>query len=126
VLAILDWELSTLGDPLADFAYHALTWLLGADEFRGMAGAPLDELGIPALDDYLQRYVQRVGRAPVAPDRWNFCLVYNLFRLAAILQGIAKRVEDGTAASAQARETGARAVPIARAAARQLDILLGA
>jgi len=118
VVALLDWELSTLGDPLADFSYHTLTWHLKADEFRGMAGADLAALGIPTERDYLARYCERVGRAPVAGDVWDFYLVYNLFRLAAILQGIARRVEDGTAASASARETGAKARPIAELAWR--------
>jgi aminoglycoside phosphotransferase (APT) family kinase protein len=118
VLAVLDWELSTLGDPLADFSYHTLTWHLKPEEFRGMAGADLATLGIPFERDYLALYCARVGRPPVPEEVWDFYLVYNLFRLAAILQGIAKRVEDGTAASATARETGAKARPIAELAWR--------
>jgi len=126
VVALLDWELSTLGDPLADFSYHTLTWHLKAEEFRGMAGADLAALGIPNERDYLARYCERVGRAPVAGDVWNFYLIYNLFRLCAILQGIAKRVEEGTAASASARETGAKARPIADLAWRWARERLGA
>ena len=125
ILAILDWELSTLGDPLVDFSYHMLTWTLTASEFRGMAQADLGALGIPSADAYLQRYEQRSGRT-IDPERWDFYLVYNLFRLAAILQGIAKRVEDGTANSAHARETGRQARPIAEIAWRRACERLGA
>jgi aminoglycoside phosphotransferase (APT) family kinase protein len=116
VVALLDWELSTLGDPLADFGYHMLTWILRPQEFRGMAGADLEALGIPKAEDYLQRYAERRGLGKIEPALWEYHLVYNLFRLAAILQGIAKRAEDGSAASADARATGERAKPIAELA----------
>lgn len=121
VLALLDWELSTLGHPLADFAYHALPWRLSAQQFRGMAGADFAALGIPGERAYLEAYCRRVGRAPVDPSHWEFYLAYAMFRLAAILQGILKRSQDGTASSAEARETGARAKPIAEAAWRQVE-----
>ena len=126
VVALLDWELSTLGDPLADFSYHMLTWHLRADEFRGMAGADLAGLGIPEADAYLARYVERSGRPAPPPEVWEVYLIYNLFRLAAILQGIAKRVEEGTAAHATARETGAKARPIGELAWRRAQEHLGA
>jgi aminoglycoside phosphotransferase (APT) family kinase protein len=126
VLALLDWELSTLGDPLADLSYHMLPWRLRADEFRGMAGADLAELGIPDEAAYLRRYEQRLGRGTVPPETWELYFIYNLFRLAAILQGIARRVDDGTAADARARETGARARPIAELAWRRAQDRLGA
>ncbi len=126
VVALLDWELSTLGDPLADFSYHMLTWHLRADEFRGMAGADLAGLGIPEADAYLARYVERSGRPAPTPEVWEVYLIYNLFRLAAILQGIAKRVEEGTAAHATARETGAKARPIGELAWRRAQEHLGA
>ena len=126
VVALLDWELSTLGDPLADFSYHMLTWHLRADEFRGMAGADLAGLGIPEADAYLARYVERSGRSAPPPEVWEVYLIYNLFRLAAILQGIAKRVEEGTAAHATARETGAKARPIGELAWRRAQEHLGA
>ena len=116
IVAVLDWELSTLGDPLADFAYHMITWHLRPDEFRGMAGADLGVLGIPSAEGYLRRYCQRSGRQPLLPAGWDVYLIYNLFRLAAILQGIAKRVDEGTAASASAHETAAKARPIAELA----------
>lgn len=113
VIALIDWELSTLGDPLADLAYHMLPWRLTAQEFRGMAGSDLRQLEIPGEREYLARWCERTGSDAVPEEVWNFYLVYNLFRLAAILQGIAKRVDDGTAASATARETGDKARPIA-------------
>lgn len=115
VLAVLDWELSTLGHPLADFSYHCMAWHIPPGTFRGISGLDHAALGIPAEADYVRRYCERTGLATpeaLAAD-WNFYLAYNLFRLAAILQGIAKRAEDGTAASAQAREAGARARPLA-------------
>ncbi len=109
VIAVLDWELSTLGHPLADISYHCMAWHIPPGVFRGIGGLDLAALGIPSERDYLRRYCQRTGRAD--PDAlqadWNFYLAYNLFRLAAITQGIARRVVDGTAASAQARATGA-------------------
>jgi aminoglycoside phosphotransferase (APT) family kinase protein len=126
VIALLDWELSTLGDPLADFAYHMLTWVLRSDEFRGMADANLPSLGIPAANDYLRLYVKRRGLTSIGPDLWEFHLVYNLFRLAAILQGIAKRAKDGTASSSQAQETGAKAQRIAELAWKRASQCLGA
>jgi aminoglycoside phosphotransferase (APT) family kinase protein len=115
VLAILDWELSTLGHPLADFSYHCMSWHIPPGAFRGIGGLDHAALGIPAESDYVRRYCERTGFA--TPDElardWNFYLAYNLFRMAAILQGIAKRVEDGIASSAQAREAGAGARPLA-------------
>lgn len=123
VAAVLDWELSTLGHPLADLSYHVMTWRLTAEQFRGMAGADLAALGIPAEADYVQRYCERTGREPIDPQQWEFHLAFSMFRLAAILQGIAKRVLDGTASSASAAETGRRARPIAEAAWRQVRAL---
>ena len=120
VLAVLDWELSTLGHPLADLAYHALPWRLTAAQFRGMAGIDHAPLGIPSEAAYLQSYCQRVGRDPIDPADWEFFIAYAMFRLAAILHGIMKRAQGGNAASAEAFETGARARPIAEAAWRQV------
>jgi len=115
VLAVLDWELSTLGHPLGDFSYHCMAWHIPPGTFRGIGGLDLAALGIPSERDYVRRYCERTGRAD--PDAlladWNFYLAYNLFRIAAILQGIARRVVDGTASSAQARATGAGARPLA-------------
>lgn len=118
VIAVLDWELSTLGHPLADFAYHCMSWHIPASLSRGIGGLDLAALGIPAESDYIRRYCERTGIADVDALRadWNFYLAYNMFRIAAILQGIAKRVEAGTAASAQAKTAGATARPMAELA----------
>ena len=115
VLAVLDWELSTIGHPLADFSYHCMSWHIPPGSFRGIGGLDLEALGIPLEADYVRRYCERSGRGTpesLAAD-WNFYLAYNMFRLAAILQGIAKRVEAGTAASEQAKASGAGAKPLA-------------
>jgi aminoglycoside phosphotransferase (APT) family kinase protein len=114
VLAVLDWELSTLGDPLADFAYHCMAWHVDPSQFRGIAGLDWHALGIPDEADYVKRYCARTGFA-IEGD-WNFYLAYNMFRIAAILQGIMRRVVDGTAASAQAIDAGRRARPMAELA----------
>ena len=108
ILAVLDWELSTLGHPLADFSYHAMAWHIPPGIFRGIGGLDLAALGIPSEHDYITRYCQRTERGDPAEllADWDFYLAYNLFRIAAIAQGIAKRVVDGTAASSQARATG--------------------
>ena len=113
ILAVLDWELSTLGDPLADFAYHCMSWHIPPGQFRGIAGLDLDALGIPPEEVYVRNYCKRTGRGAIDPSHWDFYLAYNLFRIAAILQGIMKRVVDGTAASAHARDAGMRARPMA-------------
>lgn len=121
VLAVLDWELSTIGHPLVDLSYHTITWRLAPDEFRGLLGYPLAELGIPDEAAYLQRYCERTGRAAIDAREWNFYAAFNLFRLAAILQGIMKRVIDGTANSPQAHDNGQRAKRIAAAGWRQVQ-----
>jgi aminoglycoside phosphotransferase (APT) family kinase protein len=120
VLAVLDWELSTVGHALADFSYHCMSWHIPPGTFRGIGGLDHAALGIPLEAEYIRRYCQRSGRG--TPDSlkvdWNFYLAYNLFRLASITQGIARRVVDGTAASAQARATGAATRPLAEMAWR--------
>ena len=113
---MLDWELSTLGHPLADFSYHCMSWHIPpGGSVRGIGGLDHAALGIPTEREYVRRYCERTGRAD--PDAvmadWNFYLAYNLFRIAGILQGIAKRVEAGTASSAQARQSAAGARPLA-------------
>ena len=116
VLAVLDWELSTLGHPLADFSYHCMSWhIRTSGAARGLGGHDLAALGIPDELSYVRRYCERTGRADMAlvMRDWNFYLAYNLFRIAAILQGIAKRVEAGTASSERAREAAAGARPMA-------------
>jgi aminoglycoside phosphotransferase (APT) family kinase protein len=114
VIGVLDWELSTIGDPLADFAYHVLTWRVTPELFRGLAGVDFAALGIPAEAEYVAAYCRRTGRDAI--EGWEFYLVYSLFRIAAILQGIAKRAIDGTAAGADAVEQGKLARPLAEQA----------
>lgn len=118
VVAVLDWELSTLGHPLADFSYHCMAWHIPPGTFRGIAGLEYEALGIPTEQEYIQKYCERTGlvtKEQLAED-WDFYLAYNMFRIAAILQGIAKRVEDGTASSAQAVSSAAGAKPLAELA----------
>jgi aminoglycoside phosphotransferase (APT) family kinase protein len=120
VIAVLDWELSTIGHPLADFSYHCMSWHIPPGTFRGIGGLDHGALGIPTEAEYVRRYCERTGR----PDPqalmadWNFYLAYNLFRMASITQGIAKRVVDGIASSAQAKATGAATRPLAQMAWR--------
>jgi aminoglycoside phosphotransferase (APT) family kinase protein len=118
VLALLDWELSTLGNPLADFTYHCMAWHVEPSSGRGLDGLDLPALGIPTLDEYIAMYCERSGvtTADVLRADWAFYMAYNLFRGAAIAQGIAKRVEAGTASSAQAHRVGASVAPRAEQA----------
>jgi aminoglycoside phosphotransferase (APT) family kinase protein len=119
VIAVLDWELSTLGDPLADFSYFLTTWVMppataGSAGARGIEGLDLKALGIPTIPEAVAQYCKLTGRTGLPELDWYFA--YNLFRLAAILQGIAGRVRDGTAASTEALTTIKRIVPLADAA----------
>jgi aminoglycoside phosphotransferase (APT) family kinase protein len=124
ILAVLDWELSTLGDPLADFAYHCMSWHIPPGQFRGIGGLDLGALGIPTEAEYVRMYCKRTGREGIEASHWDFYMAYNLFRIAAILQGIAKRVVDGTAASAHARDAGSRARPMAELGWQQVEKIL--
>lgn len=112
VIGLLDWELSTLGHPLADFSYHCMSWHVSPGQFRGIAGLDLADLGIPSEQDYIARYCERTGKT-VRSEDFRFYLAYNLFRMAGILQGIMKRYVDGTASSAQAKQSGEAARPMA-------------
>lgn len=118
--AIIDWELSTLGDPLADFAYLAMNWAMPHGE-RGaqLDGIDLRELGIPTLEDMTRQYCDLTGRSSVPDLNWFFA--YNLFRLICIIQGIRKRALDGNASNANAKATAARIVPMARQACAFAD-----
>ena len=111
VLAVLDWELSTLGHPLADFAYQCMAWRIPASLWRGVSGLDLEALGIPSEADYVRCYSERTGRD--AGAHWDFYLAYNLFRMAAILYGIGERALQGNAASADAVATARKAAPLA-------------
>jgi aminoglycoside phosphotransferase (APT) family kinase protein len=104
VVAVIDWELSTLGSPLADAAYHCCLWHFPSGVFRGFAGLPSLPPGIPEEAAYLARYADRTGRERI--EHWDHYLVYNCFRMAAIMQGIAKRAAIGTAVAADAHEFG--------------------
>jgi aminoglycoside phosphotransferase (APT) family kinase protein len=112
--AVLDWELATLGDPLADFSYLAMQWMMPADGTAGLAGLDLQALGIPSLAAIVERYSERAGVPVAAKLDWYFA--YNLFRLAGIVQGIKKRVIDGTASHARAAEMAARVPMLASTA----------
>ena len=101
-------------DPLADFAYHAMTWRVTPELFRGLAGIDFAAAGIPDEAAYVAAYCRRTGRDRVA--EWEFYMVYSLFRIAAIVQGIAKRAIEGTAASHEAVEIGRLARPFAEQA----------
>ena len=125
MLALVDWELSTLGHPLADFSYHVMLWRVGAGEIPGLKGVDLGELGIPSEADYVAAYCRLTRRAPIKPAVWEFCMAYNLFRIACIRQGIMKRVFEGTAASRHAREAGERARETAELAWQQVEEHLG-
>ena len=124
ILAVLDWELSTLGHPLADFAYHCMTWRMpeGAHG-RGLAGADLPALGIPTEKEYVAMYCRRTGRAEGIPH-FDYYVAFNMFRLAAILQGVKARALQGNAASAEAHAAGARTRAIAEEGWRQAEKLI--
>ena len=121
VLALIDWELSTLGHPLADLSYQCMQWRLPhASGFRGLGGLDRAELGIPSEADYVARYAERSG---IAVSNWPFCLAFSFFRLAAILQGVYKRSLDGNASNPErAREIG-KAVPLLASMAN--DVMAG-
>lgn len=116
ILAVLDWELSTLGDPVADFAYHCMNWWMPTEHSRGLGGVDLAPLGIPDEAAYAEAYFKRVGRPAPDPDVWRYYLVFNMFRLVGILQGVAARALQGNASSVHAAETGRRTRPLAEQA----------
>ena len=120
IVAVLDWELSTLGHPLVDFAYHCMVWhMKPGNGVRGLAGVDITSLNIPTEAGYLQSYLQRTGRGDagtVSAAEWNYYLVFNMFRLVGILQGIMARALQGNASSARALEAGRRARPLAEQA----------
>lgn len=111
VIGVLDWELSTLGDPLADLSYQCMAWHIPPTLWRGIGGLDLPALGIPSEAEYVDWYAHATGRDAAA--HWDFYLAYNLFRMAAILHGIAQRAAEGNATAADAVETGRKAGPLA-------------
>ena len=121
VLAVLDWELSTHGHRLVDLACHGMAWRVTPPEFRGLKGHDLAALGIPSEAAYLADYSGRTGRAEL--PHWDYYLAFNMFRMAAILQGILARSRQGSAASAHAERTGQQARPMAEAGWRQVQLV---
>ena len=119
VIAVLDWELSTLGHPLADFAYHALMYHMPPNIVAGLIGTDLDALNIPSEQAYIAAYCRRTGREEI--PNWPFYIAFNFFRLAAIFHGIKGRVIRGTAASAHARERAENFPVLAELASKAMD-----
>jgi len=116
VVAVLDWELSTLGHPLGDFTYHLMQWRMPGPGTSGgtLVGSDLAALGIPSEEEYIRSYCERTGRTSI--ENIDYYFSYNFFRLAGILQGIVGRVRDGTATSAHAAANADAVVPLAQAA----------
>lgn len=113
-IAVLDWELSTLGHPLADFTYFLMVWFFPNNVRGGLLGLDLDEIGIPTVEEIVARYCERTGRASI-PDL-DFCLAFNMFRIAAIIQGVYARALQGNASSETAKQSGSQVAPLAKAA----------
>jgi aminoglycoside phosphotransferase (APT) family kinase protein len=113
IIAVLDWELSTLGHPYADLAYHCMTmrFPVAATGMTGLTGLDRSALGIPTEEEYVAMYCERMGLSGI--DNWTFYLAFSFFRLAAIAQGVAKRAADGNASSKQAAQVGAFVAPLA-------------
>jgi aminoglycoside phosphotransferase (APT) family kinase protein len=116
IIAVLDWELSTVGHPYADLAYQCMQMRMGQGSgvMDGLAGIDRASLGIPTEEEYVALYCQRMGIDKI--DNWTFYLAFSFFRLAAIAQGVAKRAQQGNASSAKAKQTGAFVVPLAQLA----------
>jgi len=121
VVAVLDWELSTLGHPLVDFAYHCLDWVLPPEMLGRLGGVDVAALGIPTMEAYTQAYCRRTGRAGI--DHFEFYQAFGLFRIAGVHQGIVKRLEDGIVSSAHARNV-ARPVFLAELGWQKVEALL--
>ena len=116
LLAILDWELSTLGHPFADLAYQCMGLRMpsGMGEIDGLLGIDRTQLGIPSEAEYVAQYCQRMGIEKI--DDWVFCLAFSFYRLAAIAQGVAKRATQGNASNANAQKIGQYVKPLAEMA----------
>ena len=116
IIAVLDWELSTLGHPFADLAYQCMTLRLpaGVGNMSGLRGVDRVALNIPTEEEYVAKYCERMGLEKI--DNWSFYLAFSFFRLAAIAQGVAKRAQSGNASSKQAAQVGAFVQPLAQMA----------
>ncbi len=111
ILAILDWELSTLGHPYADLAYQCMQWRMPHDSgFRGLGGIDREAIGLPTEKEYIASYCRRTGTSGI--DNWAFYLVFSFFRLSAIVQGVYKRSLDGNASNPQKAQAYGKAVPL--------------
>ena len=111
IIGVLDWELSTLGNPLADFSYQCMAWRIPPSLWRGIKGLDLPLLGIPSEKEYIAMYEKNIGFS--VSDHWEFLMAYNLFRISAILHGIAKRAIDGNANASDAIENGKKSDALA-------------
>ncbi|NJD32716.1 MAG: phosphotransferase family protein [Gammaproteobacteria bacterium] len=123
IRAVIDWELSTLGHPLADFAYHCMVWRIPPGVFRGLGGLDFAALGIPTERAYVEAYCRRTGREGIPQREWEYYMAYNMFRIAAIAQGVMARALQGNASSAEAMQTGRAARPLAELAWGQVERL---
>jgi aminoglycoside phosphotransferase (APT) family kinase protein len=121
IRAVIDWELCTLGHPLADFANHCMAWRIPPGMFRGLGGLDLASLGIPTEREYVAAYCRRTGREGIDARDWEYYMVYNMFRLAAIAQGVLARAVQGNASSAEALQTGRVVRPLAELAWGQVE-----
>ena len=110
VIGVLDWELSTIGDRLADFAYHVMTWRVTPELFRGLAGVDFANLGIPTEEDYVAAYCKRMGLKSI-PD-WTFLVAFSFFRSIAIHQGVYKRSLDGNASNPEVARQFGESMPL--------------
>ena len=119
ILAVLDWELSTLGHPLADLAYHAMMYQMPPDIVAGLGDADVASLNIPTQAEYVAAYCARTGRSEI--PNWDFYIAFNFFRLAAIFHGIKGRVIRGTAASAHAKDRAASFPRLTRLAREAME-----
>jgi acyl-CoA dehydrogenase len=120
VIGVLDWELSTLGHPMADFSYQCMAWRIPPTLWRGIGGLDLIALGIPSEQEYIRWYEKNSGRT-VGSD-WNFYMAYNFFRIAAILHGVAQRAVDGNASASDAAQNGQKAGLLAEIGMRCVGI----
>jgi len=121
IVALVDWELSTLGHPLADFAYHMMAWRLSPEAFRGLAGTDFAAIGVPDEAQHIAAYLRHTGRSAIDPIEWEFAIAYNMFRVACIRQGVLKRALDGNASNDRALEAGRRTRDMAEMAWAQVE-----
>jgi aminoglycoside phosphotransferase (APT) family kinase protein len=117
IVAVLDWELSTLGHPLSDFAYHCIRWRFPSGVWGGLAGLDLKSLNLPTEEEYIKTYCQRTGRETI--ENWNYFMAFNFFRLSGISFGIKGRIRDGTAVSKHAKAAADAAEPLAQMGLKQ-------